>query len=207
MSSRACVPRISRLSRITVSGRIRLDGAHEGAIDPAQPPSVPRIQNGISMPSIRPMKLSKSVEMRWFSSVSRAWFRCASERRRSAGTRARHSCGPAPPAAGRDAFRRPDRRRGHDRAGRSIAWSSAPAERGESQRPKARKSARSSGAPLSGGKAPSSSGLASLSDHTTTRWSRRLSRPSDRCRLALRSAMTARSSVFCLEMRPRSRIR
>ena len=89
----------------------------------------------------------------------------------------------------------------------ATAFSSAAAERGISQRPKARNAARSSGAPLSAGSVPISSGFFLSLSQTMTRWSRRLSSASERCSAALRSAMRARSSAFSAAVRARSRIR
>ena len=89
----------------------------------------------------------------------------------------------------------------------AMAFSSAAAERGISQRPKARNDARSSGAPLSAGSVPTSSGFFLSLFQTMTRWSRRLSSASERWIAALRSATRLRSSTFSAAVLARSRIR
>ena len=89
----------------------------------------------------------------------------------------------------------------------AIAFSSAAAERGISQRPKARNAARSSGAPLSAGSVPISSGFFLSLFHTITRWSRRLSSASERWIAALRSATRPRNSRFSAAVLARSRMR
>jgi hypothetical protein len=89
----------------------------------------------------------------------------------------------------------------------AMAFSSPAAERGITQRPKARKEARSSGAPLSAGSVPSSSGFRLSLFQTMMRWSRRLSSASERWMAALRSATRLRSSTFSAAVLARSRIR
>ena len=72
------------------------------------------------------------------------------------------SCGPALRAARRSAPRSTRSKAMLLSRSASMALSSAAAERGISQRPKARKAARSSGAPLSAGSVPISSGFLSV---------------------------------------------
>ncbi len=161
IASRACVPRNSLPSRTAASGVGRLDGRGIGAVDPFQP-AVRGRASRTACPARRSGRawLSWSAASRWFSSFSRACTRCALRQRQEA----HDDMGGALAALHfqRRAVLRLDRR-GRRRSpfsrSAATACSSAAAERGISQRPKARKAARSSGAPLSAGSVPISSGF------------------------------------------------